>query len=208
MMIKEKMSFFLAMVTRSPRNYFKKELALIKDEGIRLLVLESMASALHRDRRNFTGPASSSGKYHPKFDRGYGGTARHTKAVVKTLTTFQEAYPKLDWDCIYAAALLHDLAKYQKGEKYSNRDHATEMMDHVHRLVHDETTRALAEYGLTVVDQERGENVARLIGSHMGRWEKKAHLLPKGFFDKDEAKFLHLADMIVSRKWYGSEVTL
>lgn len=121
------------------------------------------------------------------------------------MTTFQEAYPDKDWDCIYAAALLHDLAKYKRSEEHSDKDHAIAMMNIVHMKVKGDPQSPIPFHGFP---DERGEQVARLIGSHMGRWEKKAHLLPKGFFETDEAKFLHLADMIVSRKWYGEEVVL
>lgn len=196
--IKEKVSLFLALAFGAPWVYFRKELALIKDEGVAMLVKETMSNIYGR---NFTGPASSSGKYHPAFDRGYGGTARHTKAVVLALTAFQGAYPDKDWDCIYAAALLHDLAKYEKGNDHSNKNHATVMMNRVHRLVKGNEE-------ILGKDHSRVELIARLIGAHMGRWEKKAHLLPKGFFETDEAKLLHMADMIVSRKWYGTKVIL
>lgn len=74
--LKEKAALFLAVLIREPWVYFEKELALIKDESMVKLVKDLMIDAHRADKRNFVGPASSSGKYHPPFDNGYGGTAR------------------------------------------------------------------------------------------------------------------------------------
>ena len=59
---------------------FNKELGYIKDEKIRnslILILEELPDYW------FSVPASSTGKYHPKYALGEGGLLRHSKAAMK-----------------------------------------------------------------------------------------------------------------------------
>ena len=60
--------------------YFEEELQLIKDDGIRDLVVEVLKTV--KDDF-FHAPASSTGKYHPDYALGDGGLYRHTRAAVK-----------------------------------------------------------------------------------------------------------------------------
>lgn len=188
----EKIKLFLALLLRRPQLYFRKELALIKDEFVLALVKALLRTSYYR---NFTGPASSSGKYHPKLDKGYGGCARHIKAVVRMLTVFEEAYPDRPWPCIYAAAITHDLEKYGPGSTYTRSNHAMLMRDRILNI-----SAPIDKNALTLI--------ADIVGSHMGRWETGLRELPKDFLETDPAKFLHMADMIVSRKWYGQKLFL
>jgi 23S rRNA maturation-related 3'-5' exoribonuclease YhaM len=60
--------------------------------------------------------ATSSKKYHSGRDNGPGGLIYHTRAVVRVLTTILEEFPMYDYpesrDNLIAAAIVHDLAKY------------------------------------------------------------------------------------------------
>ena len=59
--------------------YFKKEISYIKDES-KKRAIEYLIKLL--PEYFFTIPASSSGKYHPKFANTVSGLVKHTKAVL------------------------------------------------------------------------------------------------------------------------------
>lgn len=97
---------------------FSKELSYIEDESIKTIVVAALE--WFADEMDKTGPASSTGKYHPASDSGDGGLIRHTKTVVKYATSLlemeREGSAVLEHkDEIVAAAILHDIAKFDKG---------------------------------------------------------------------------------------------
>ena len=61
------------------KDYFKKELSYIKNKNIKDSC-ETMIGLL--PDYFFQIPASSTGKYHPKFTLGDGGLVRHVKVAV------------------------------------------------------------------------------------------------------------------------------
>lgn len=92
------------------RNSFEKELALIKDEAIRLWTI----ATLHNAPEYFwTGPASSSGKYHPACSNKLGGIITHTKRAVYFANRLCSGWGiTLDKkDIVISAVILHDIAK-------------------------------------------------------------------------------------------------
>jgi hypothetical protein len=75
------------------------------------------------------------------------------------------------------AALMHDIVKYANDtDKYTSKTHALD------------AAAMLKSAGLN--------DEARLVASHMGRWDKNA---PHP--QKEDEKMLHLADFLASRQW-------
>lgn len=170
---------------------YKTELNLINDDKLR----SEIEFLLDRyvEEANFIKPASSTGKYHPEFAKGDGGLVRHTKAVVKILTALQGARPSLDWDAIYAAAILHDGWKYTNSSKFTSKNHAVEGANAI-------------GFRMATIDDPPLKEKLKLIGmivlGHMGRFgidnfEEQAKDLP------EEVLLVHYADIIASRTWYN-----
>lgn len=171
-----------------PVDIYANELQLIHNNNVRNFVESFLMNEVHHD--NFTRAASSTGKYHPKFSNGYQGLVNHTKALIKILTVLNVSRPNLDWDCIYAAAILHDTFKYTGGA-YTNKDHAELVYVRIHELMKkSKWSNILTELG----------KIAYICQLHMGRFEE-----PDESKYTDECWMLHYADMIVSRTWYATK---
>ena len=170
---------------------FEDELLLIQNDDIRsktITVLEQV------NEKFFIAPASSSGKYHPKYALGEGGLVRHTKAAIKiamSLFAIDEYTFVPDMrDYIIAALILHDTCK-------SGIDWKNEYSVHEHPLLVSE----LIENALSPNDPYRWI-VGRLIESHMGQWTTSKHsniVLPHPLTDAQ--KFVHLCDYLASRNF-------
>jgi putative nucleotidyltransferase with HDIG domain len=157
-------------------HYFQKELSLIKSPTKQIKVAEVLNAAI---TRNIIEPASSTGKYHPDFAHNEYGLGRHVKTVVSFAADMCTAFPQLDYDTMVIAALLHDILKYKSDGKFTSKDHANEAAD------------LLESKGL--------KDEARLVRSHMGKWdaEKGKAPAPKQF----DEQCLHLADYLASRTY-------
>lgn len=173
--------------------FFETELKLITNEELRAKVKEILNKDVDQDF--FIKSASSTSKYHPKFALGDQGLVRHTRALVKILTAFQTSRPDLNWDDIYAAAILHDCCKYTSGEKYTNTNHA--MIAHNLILKISSTCSGMLKMKL--------QHIADLIKWHMGRFDFDGNIELLKSNIREDAWILHYADMLCSRKWYGSK---
>lgn len=173
----------------------RRELDLIGDEALRKTVegiLRDISECMEHK------PSSSTGKYHPAFDCEDGGNINHTKAVVRVLGTLLGEYESYEVYCIkvdnlYAAAILHDMCKY--GEFPENSEHT----------VSDHPILAANLIRATYPD------VARLIESHMGRWneirnEEKEVVGYLPIPISHEERLLHTADHIASQKWIDRSI--
>jgi hypothetical protein len=167
------------------------EIELIQDDQLRAIVLEFV-----EDRPDWLcdRASTSSGKYHPESENGPGGLIRHTKAVVVVLLDLMESLPQFDEyskerDDLIAAAIIHDLAKYENEDsKYTSFDHPL----------------AASKIWQEVCDR-RGyidTGVKDLVERHMGRWctskYSRATLPTPETFNQ---VMLHWADYIASRKY-------
>lgn len=169
---------------------FEYELNLIKNEETRKITEELLKGV---PEYFWMVPASSSGKYHPKYALGEGGLVRHTKAAVRFAEHLFRIY---DFDeneqgYIVAALLLHD--SFKQGEEEGH-------------TVHEHPVLA-AEYVRKNAPKGYSRQVAPLIESHMGQWNKseKSDVVLK----KPRGKkrwFVHLCDYLASRR--GVEVEL
>jgi hypothetical protein len=78
----------------------------------------------------WTAPASTSGKYHPEFDDGCGGLARHVALVTLMAVDglrryWKDGAERLVVDAVICASLLHDITKngHPKWGPHTVRDH-------------------------------------------------------------------------------------
>lgn len=132
-------------------------------------------------------PASSTGKYHPKFALGEGGLIRHIKVVVQNVIEFVKATPALAYekDTLIAAAILHDMWKYPIG-----RDDEFTSFDH-------------PKLGSDYCKEHGYPEIGRLVAAHQGIWTTNRNM--SGFENEQPRKFdewvLHYADLLASRKY-------
>ena len=172
-------------------NYFDKEYTYIKDDKIRD-DLKQLVNGL--PDYFFEVPASSTGKYHPKFALGNGGLLRHTKVAVRIayellsnpgLNNFMDR----EKDLIIVAVLLHD--GFKSGlvkENYTRFDHPLLAAQYVSEN--------------SALPKEDIELIVDMISSHMGIWTTDYNgneVLPK---PKDKyQRFVHMCDYVASRKF-------
>ena len=181
-------------------NCFKKEINYIKDNNLKD-DLKKLIKLL--PDYFFEIPASSTGKYHPKFALGEGGLVRHTKVAVRIAyellnnNTVGSKFTDRDKDLIIMALTLHDgLKNGLEHDKYTKFDHplliSKYIMENKDKLKMD-------------IDDLR--KMCSMIESHMGEWTydnyKKKEVLPKP--KTAEQRFVHMCDFLASRKFLDVE---
>ncbi|CDE08499.1 MAG TPA: hypothetical protein IAC85_03270 [Candidatus Faecenecus gallistercoris] len=142
-------------------------------------------------------PASSTGKYHPRYALGTGGLLRHTKAAVRIAyelladPVIGDKYTSDEKDLMLIALCLHDGLKSGKDHsKYTQFDHPLLMANWIeeekeHLHFNDEEIAFLQS----------------VIASHMGCWTKDYdgnEVLPKP--KTKYQNFVHMCDYLASRK--------
>ena len=146
----------------------------------------------------FEVPASSTGKYHPKFSLGEGGLVRHTKVAVRI------AYELLNNECIgnvfnndekdlmIIALILHDGCKSGLTKtEYTVANHPLI----VSKLIKDNKDK------LTLTDGEI-EFLCSCIETHMGPWNKDYKGNPILQVPKNKyQKFVHMCDFLSSKRF-------
>lgn len=150
----------------------------------------------------FRVPASSTGKYHPKFTLGDGGLLRHTKAVAKIAyelynnESITGCFNQNEKDLMMVGIILHDGLKHGINyNEYVVFDHPLVMCEYIK----DNKNK------LTLTDNEI-EFLINVISSHMGPWTvdyKGNEILPKPV--NKYQKFVHMCDYIASRKFLNIE---
>ena len=176
---------------------FETELGYIKDEKIRKF---TEAVILKLPDYFFTMPASTSGRYHPKFSLGDGGLVRHTKVAVRLavdiISLEMMNYDDIEKDIIITSLILHD------GMKCGENGTGTVLM---HPVIMADFIGNDPELN-SKLDSEILRKIKGCISSHMGEWAydykdkyKKNQLLPK---PKGKLRnMVHLADYLASRKY-------
>lgn len=167
---------------------FSAELANITDNKLRGFVekiLDETGDWFYHD------PASTSGKYHPKFALGDGGLVRHTRAVVYWVKEIarSEMFNVNDrqTELLIAGAIMHDIRKHTATGGYIAK-HA--------RAAHDLIIETQAKNS-SLLSADEAKYIADAVSTHMGIWgvrdgERKP--------TSDSEKLLHLADLMASRK--------
>ena len=173
---------------------FKKELEYIKNENIK-------QSAIYMINKLpdyfFEIPASSTGKYHPKFAASESGLVKHTKVAVKiahellanpVLNKFKDQ----EKDLIIMALILHDGINH---EKYTKVEHPLLIANYIKENKN--------ELKLT---EEELEVLCKIVSSHMGPWNKDYNgnevlPVPKTAIER----FVHMCDYLSSKKFLDVE---
>lgn len=172
--------------------YFAKEISYIKNESKRR-DLEYLINLL--PDYFFTIPASSTGKYHPKFAATQSGLVKHTKAAVRIAYDLFETVNNFtddDKDLIIMALVMHDgLKKGIKEEKYARFDHPLL----VSKLIMENTSNL-------EMDIEDVRKMCTLIESHMGKWNtNKYSKVELPVPTTEMQRFVHRCDFLASRSY-------
>ena len=167
---------------------FAFELSEIKDENLKkflTIILEGTGDWFYHD------PASTSGRYHPKYALGDGGLMRHTRAVAywtkELYRTELFDVNERQGELLYVAAILHDIRKHTTTGGYIQK-HA--------RAAYDLILATQAEHP-ELLSKEEAQYMADAVSTHMGVWGvKDGERKPTS----DAEKLLHIADYNASRK--------
>ena len=172
--------------------YFTKEISYIKDES-KKRDIEVLINLL--PDYFFTIPASSTGKYHPKFASTVSGLVKHTKVAVRIANDLFETvnnFTDNDKDLIIMALIMHDgLKKGLVEEKYTRHDHPLL----VSKLIMENASKLEMD-----IDDVR--KMCMLIESHMGKWNKCSYSdveLPVPTTEMQ--RFVHRCDYLASRNY-------
>jgi hypothetical protein len=180
---------------------FKYELELISDLGLRHFIRNFLDECV--PPYFYTAPASSSGKYHPKYALGLGGLVRHTKACViiaedllslEQYETISECYH----DEIISALLIHDT--FKQGLKAEGGHTKFE-----HPVYSASGVQVFADKFYPNLSQ-RVERISGMVLSHMGQWNRSSKsvvVLPKP--QTEAQKFVHMCDYLASRQYLTVE---
>ena len=177
------------------KDYFKKELSYINKKNIKDSC-ETMIGLL--PDYFFQIPASSTGKYHPKFTLGDGGLVRHVKVAVliaKDLLSdpsIGDKYSDDEKDLMLMALILHDgLKSGLTHNRYTQVDHPTLIKNYI-----------IDNKDKLKLSADELKFVGKVIESHMGPWNTDYNgneVLPKPKTKYEN--FVHMCDYLASRKY-------
>ena len=181
------------------KDYFKKELSYIKNKNIKDSC-ETMIGLL--PDYFFQIPASSTGKYHPKFTLGDGGLVRHVKVAVliaKDLLSdpsIGDKYSDDEKDLMLMALILHDgLKSGLTHNRYTQVDHPTLIKNYI-----------IDNKDKLKLSADELKFAGKVIESHMGPWNTDYNgneVLPKPKTKYEN--FVHMCDYLASRKYLNVE---
>ncbi len=176
------------------KEIFYDEINYIKDQNLKVS-LEKLIELL--PDYFFIEPASSTGKYHPKYALGEGGLLRHTKAAVRigyellNDLSISKKYTAKEKDLMLIALLLHDgFKKGLKEEKYTRFDHP---------LIASKVVLDNAE--AVFLTKEDATFISDAIKTHMGDYTVDYN--GNELLEKPHTKyqnFVHMCDFLASRK--------
>ena len=158
-----------------------KYIKRIKDKTIRCKVLDAVEDL---PEYFWKVPASSTGKYHPKFSLGEGGLVRHTSfAVDIALELFNiTKFTDFEKDIIISALILHDGRKHGLEEsEHTKKDHADIQSDFLDKFWSE--------------DFKGKKEIVDCIRTHMGSF---GNVKPETVLER----FVHHCDYIASRKMF------
>jgi len=198
---------------------FKEDLDCMEDAEIKQFVIDCLNDPEVTPNYFWSAAASSSGKYHPKWDLGEGGTVRHTQMVAFFGREFTRAIPltkeevmnsglgrKLYEDVVNAACILHDIEKFGR-----NYDGTTKSLPDGNTQMHG--IRAATTIFNQKLKDKYGANIPfkfkailRGIAGHMGVWTSDANNraywpdYQKNSVVKKVCRCVHYADYAGSRR--------
>lgn len=178
---------------------FERELKYIKTEKVRNAANYFISKL---PDYFFEVPASSTGKYHPKYTTGKRGLYRHVKSAVRIahelleIEMYRTNYTENEKDLIILALILHD--GFKSGiikEQYTRFDHPILMANFVRN--------SQFESGL---DENDINILADAIKSHMGEFTRDYNGVEVLEKPKTKTqKFVHMCDYLASRKFLNVE---
>ncbi len=174
---------------------FSKELSYIKNDNIKKsaeIMLELLPDYFYEV------PASSTGKYHPKYTTGDKGLVRHTKAAVRIAfellnnPSIGDKYSDTEKDIMIMGLLLHD------GLKSGLEKSTYTLVDHpilVANYIKDNKDKLMLNDDEVIL-------LTDSIKTHMGPWNKDYR--GNEVLEKPKTKhqnFVHMCDYLASRKF-------
>jgi len=172
---------------------FKTELELITDSQLIADVIGFLTTKV--PDYFWEVPASSTGKYHPKFSSGKRGLIRHTKMAVQILTDLLQLNPySVDTgtkNCLYAAVILHDTFKHGYNEGHTITSHPTIAADEWANFV-----------GNDKMECDTYLFVYYCILCHMGQWGPESSKRKLSGPIQQAVSLVHLADYLSSKKFF------
>lgn len=176
------------------KEVFKKEIEYIKNDDIKesaLFMIDVLPDYF------FEIPASSTGKYHPKFAVSEHGLVKHTKVAVRIAYELLSnpvinKFNDREKDLIIMALLLHDGVKSGLNhERYTRFDHPLLIANYIKEN----------KSNLKLTDKEI-DDLCKMISSHMGVWNTDYNgneILPIPKTAKE--RFVHMCDYLSSKKF-------
>jgi len=175
-------------------NLFREELNFIRSRRIRMFTKSALGLF---PEYFFHIPASSSGRYHPKYALGEGGLVRHTKAAVRIAVRLarmnQFELTSYELDIVTSALILHDGCKSGlKNSGYTKTEHPL-------------ICRIFLENN---IDDIPDDEILNCIEHHMSQWNLKKSGKPAVYmgYELTDAeskleKFTALCDYIAAQKF-------
>ena len=155
-------------------------------------------------------PASSTGKYHPRYSLNEGGLLRHTLGAIVFANHLFPLYNfnQLEQDLIIVGLIMHDMAKngieIENGKvfqesNYTVAKHPLIICDYVEYLY--KNSDEVDDDIIYIFKEGYWDIIKGNVQSHMGKWNKdKAgnEILPKP--SSSSEVFTHLCDYLSSRR--------
>ena len=183
------------METETKKTLLKPYLDAVQNSDIKNFMIQCIATI---PNYWFKAPASSSGRFHPKYALGEGGLMRHTLGILQFVNRLREnniyrsQFTEREFDLICVACLMHDSRKCGDDEDYKK----SQRTRFEHPLLAAEVIRSI---NTTYVTDEEKEFVASAVETHMGQWNTKDSVtLPLPL--TNHQKFVHLVDYIASMR--------
>lgn len=181
---------------------FDKEIGNIVDDRLKIFTMYMLDNI---PEYFYHIPASSTGKYHPKFSLGDGGLVRHTKSALMfaeelfkndTIQSFTDE----EKDIIRVSLILHDSIKHGlDGSAYTTSTHPLDASKYIDITCNNEfIPREVKE----IYESDICKRIKGCVEAHMGQWNKDKdgnEVLPKP--SNELEKFVHLCDYLSSRKF-------
>ena len=174
---------------------FKKEINYIKNERYKenaMKLIDLLPDYF------FSVPASSTGKYHPKYALGDGGLLRHSKVAMRMGyellldESIGNKYTSREKDLMLISLLIHDgLKSGIEKEKYTRFDHPILMANFI-----------LDNKDKFDLNEEDAKFISDVIKTHMGNYTTDYN--GNEVLEKPSNKyqnFVHMCDYLASRKF-------
>lgn len=184
------------------KGVFNSVLDKFENEDIRKFTEECIDSI---PQYYYSVPASSTGKYHPKYALGDGGLVRHTLALIKIMEhifgieSIKSQFTSRERDLLRCAGILHDTRKSGAQEEFEENKY-TKFTHPI--LASDEVIRIWKKEAEHTISPEELKIVYCSIRSHMGQWNTDKRN-PGVELPTPQTKYeimVHVCDYLASRK--------